>query len=401
MGDRSPPNAEERILILTSRSRDAELTKEVLNRAGISCFPCTNMREVVEELHHGASAVLLPEEAVLSTEDRAFEYWLERQETWSDLPVLVLARSGADSAAVAQAMDLLGNVTVLERPMRISALVSAVRSARRARERQYQIRDHLLIRETIEAKLRADDRRKDEFLAILAHELRNPLAPIRHALDFLAMKGSLTQEDERLRALIERQVNQMVRLVDDLLEISRITRGKIELRKEIVDIATVVSSAIEGTRPLIEKQNHRLSIVRPDRPVYVHGDPFRLGQILSNLLNNAAKYTDASGSIEVKVEVVGGLVELSVTDTGAGISPEMLPRVFEMFAQIDRSLERTQGGLGIGLTLVKNLVELHGGTIDAESEGLGLGCRFTVHLPLAAAEAIVDATGEGATPSRR
>lgn len=392
---------EERILILTSRSRDAELTKEVLSRAGIACHACADMKQVVQELERGASAVLLPEEAVLSNDDRAFEHWLERQETWSDLPVLILARPGADSAAVAQAMDLLGNVTVLERPMRISALVSAVRSARRARERQYQIRNHLIVRESIEAKLRADDRRKDEFLAILAHELRNPLAPIRHALDFLAMKGSLSQEDERLRGLIERQVNHMVRLVDDLLEISRITRGKIELRKEIVDIATVVSSAIEGTRPLIEKQNHRLNVVRPNRPIYVHGDPFRLAQILSNLLNNSAKYTDPSGAIEVKVKVVGQMVEVSVKDTGAGISPEMLPRVFEMFAQIDRSLERTQGGLGIGLTLVKNLVEMHGGTIDAQSDGLGFGCRFTVRLPLAKAEGIVDLPGENAAPSRR
>ena len=527
---------EQRVLTLAPTPKDADLTRSVLGRAGVTCVPCSSMAQLCNQLGAGAGAILVVEEAVVESPDRRLADWLARQPPWSDLPVLVLARLGADSAAVAQAMELLGNVTVLERPMRVAALVSAIRTALRARQRQYQIRDHLIAsersrqelreaaealrqsqsleqarrvefetlvgaapaaiwvahdpecrritgnpaaarmlrmpahvnmsktappdevpshvefyrngkllppeelpmqiaartgqpipgqelelrfrdgtstwaygnavplldadgavrgviscfvditsRKRVEEELREADRRKDEFLAVLAHELRNPLAPIRSSLHILRLSGRNDPSAEQVSAMMERQVNHMVRLVDDLLEVSRITRGKIELRKEVLDLADVVQSALEISRPLIEEAGHRLTVEIPERPLQLEGDPVRLAQVFANLLNNAAKYTDAGGRIQLTAVTVDQEVEVSVRDTGIGISPAMLPRVFEMFAQVDHGSSRTQGGLGIGLMLVKRLVEMHGGTITAHSDGSGKGSQFVVRLPLSAA----------------
>ncbi|MGH7287549.1 MAG: hybrid sensor histidine kinase/response regulator, partial [Myxococcota bacterium] len=329
--------------------------------------------------------MLLPEEAIVRDAENCLTALLARQPPWSDLPVLVLARSGADSAAVAQAMNSLGNVTVLERPMRVAALVSAARTALRARERQLQIREHLAERERSEQVLREADRRKDEFLAILAHELRNPLAPIRNSVHILRATSRGEPVVEHVGEVIERQVNQMVRLVDDLLEVSRITRGTIDLRREQVDLAGTLASAVETSMPLIEQSGQRLDVALPAEPLTVEGDSVRLTQVFANLLNNAAKYTAAGGKIQLNAARVGDRIEVAVRDTGRGIPVEMLPRVFEMFAQIDRSPNRVRGsGLGIGLTLVKRLVEMHGGSVEARSKGLGEGSEFVVRLPLAA-----------------
>jgi signal transduction histidine kinase/ActR/RegA family two-component response regulator len=383
-----------RVLVLAPTRRDAELTVAVLGRAAISCQCCGGLAELCRQVDEGVGAVLLAEEAVMPGEDGTLAAWLSAQPPWSDLPVLVLARSGADSQAVGQAMDRLGNVTVLERPARISALVSAVRTALRARQRQYQIREHLERRERTEtllrereAALRDADRRKDEFLAILAHELRNPLAPIRNGLQILRMTGRGERPTEAVGAMMERQVNHMVRLVDDLLEMSRITRGKIELRRERVDVAAAILAAVDTSRPLIESRAHALTLDLAPEPLTIDGDPVRLAQIFANLLNNAAKYTEACGRITLSVRRDGATAIVSVKDTGAGIPADMLPRVFDLFTQIDRQPERSQGGLGIGLTLVKSLVELHGGAVEARSDGDGRGSEFIVRLPLAAAGA--------------
>ncbi len=370
-----------RILAITPSIKDGELTQSVLERAGISCHRCLALSELITELKVGAGAILLPEEVATNERDAPLAEWLNNQPPWSDLPVLILARPGADSTTVAHAMDLLGNVTVLERPMRVASLVSTARSALRARLRQYQIRDDLLERNRIERELRAADRHKDEFLAILAHELRNPLAPIRHALDILKLRGSLDHSSEELRAIIERQVNHMVRIVDDLLEVSRISTGKIELRKEVCYVADVIDSAIETSLPIINGKNHTLNVMLPAVPIRVIGDPVRLAQIFSNLLTNAAKYTDPNGTITIEVSANDAWFDVKVIDNGTGISSEMLPQVFEMFAQIDRNAKRSQGGLGIGLNLVRSLTEMHGGSIQASSDGLGQGCRFIVRLP--------------------
>jgi signal transduction histidine kinase len=226
------------------------------------------------------------------------------------------------------------------------------------------------------------DRRKDEFLATLAHELRNPLAPIRNGLQILRLAKGDAEAEERARAMIERQVQQMVRLIDDLLDLSRISRGKIELRRERVALEAVVQSAVETSRPLIEQSRHRLTLDLPAAPVFVDADLTRLSQVVANLLNNAAKYTEPGGDIRLAVAPDENGVTIRVRDNGVGIPPAMLPLIFEMFTQVDRSLERAQGGLGIGLTLVKRLVEMHGGTVEARSEGRGQGSELLIRLPV-------------------
>jgi PAS domain S-box-containing protein len=224
--------------------------------------------------------------------------------------------------------------------------------------------------------------RKDEFLAMLAHELRNPLAPIRSAVKVLHLKGSAVPEARRSRAIIERQVQHLTRLVDDLLDISRITRNTLVLQKSRIELTEVISGAVDSSRPLIEQCGHQLSVTLPSRPVYVDGDAVRLSQVFQNLLNNAAKYTDRGGRICLTVDLPPDTVVVRVRDTGVGVPREMLPRLFEMFYQADRSLERAQSGLGVGLALVRRLVEAHGGRVEARSDGIGKGSEFSVHLPV-------------------
>ena len=556
MTDAGRESLELRVLALSPTGKDAALTQAILGRAGVACVSCTDLDQVCEEMERGAGVLLVAEEAV-QTRHARLSIWLARQPPWSDLPVLVLARRGAESATVGRAMDLLGNVTVLERPIRVSALVSAVRTALRARQRQYEAREHLSLIErserdlhvtvselrqsqrTLEASeqrfrsifknagvslweedfsgvmaavedlraqgitdfdryfrehpefvtrameairvldvneatvemfearnkrellgslprifnpesmpvfraelsavaagrpffeaeallstvrgnpvnvyftmvlpvpgqsydrvlfsviditalkraedlLKQADRRKDEFLAILAHELRNPLAPIRNSLHILRLTARQDPGIERIAEMMERQVNLMVRLVDDLLEVSRITRGKIQLRKEKVEVADVVRSAVETSRPLIDAGGQRLTLEIPPEPLVLEGDPIRLAQILANLLNNAAKYTEPGGRIDLSVARESRDVVISVRDTGIGIPPAMLPRIFELFTQVEHLADRAQGGLGIGLTLVRNLTEMHGGSVTARSEGPGQGSEFLVRLPLVA-----------------
>ncbi len=232
--------------------------------------------------------------------------------------------------------------------------------------------------------LREADRRKDEFLATLAHELRNPLAPIRNSLQILKMPRVDAATVERSRDMMERQVHHLVRLVDDLLDVSRVMRGKIELRKERVELATVVARAVETVQPLVDAQGHQLSVRLTADSLPVDADPVRLAQVVGNLLTNAAKYTEPHGRIWLTAEREGGMAVLRVRDTGIGVAPQMLPRIFELFVQVDHASTKAQGGLGIGLTLVKNLVEMHNGTVEARSEGLGKGSEFVVRLPVSA-----------------
>ncbi len=233
-----------------------------------------------------------------------------------------------------------------------------------------------------EEALKEADRRKDEFLATLAHELRNPLAPIRNALQILKVEQQDRQVVEDLRKMMERQIDQMVRLVDDLLDVSRITRNRLELRKERVALSSVIESAIETSRPLIEAGGHELEVDVSAEPIPLNADLTRLAQVFSNLLNNAAKYTDPGGRIGVSAVRQGLRVVVTVRDSGVGIPTDMLPKVFEMFTQVDPNRDRSHGGLGIGLTLVKRLVEMHGGSIEAKSAGLGSGSEFVVRLPV-------------------
>jgi PAS domain S-box-containing protein len=262
---------------------------------------------------------------------------------------------------------------------------------------------HVAARTAVEESreaLKDADRRKDEFLATLAHELRTPLAPIHNALQILHHAGPDGAVARSVYDMMERQVNHMVRLVDDLMEVSRITRGKIELRRERIELAAVVGSAVETTRPLIDAAGHALTVDLGDEPLELDADPVRLAQVFGNILNNAAKYTPSGGQITVRAERRGSQVVVAVRDNGAGIRPEVLAHVFDPFVQGERSYNRSQGGLGIGLTLARNIVALHGGTIEASSAGLGKGAEVTVRLPLLAPAAVATAA-QAALPATR
>ncbi len=235
-----------------------------------------------------------------------------------------------------------------------------------------------------EARARQADRRKDEFLAMLGHELRNPLAPITTALHLMELRGSTT--DVKEREIIARQVRHLTRLVDDLLDIARVTRGMIEIKKERLDLADTIAQAIEMASPLIEQRGHELRVTIPQVRLEVDADPARIAQVISNLITNAAKYTNAGGVIDIRAEVREKRVVVSVRDSGQGIAPELLPHIFDLFVQGQRTLERAQGGLGIGLALVRNLVELHGGRVSAASDGAGCGSEFVMELPVAQAD---------------
>ena len=505
----APPSFERRILVLAPTGRDGELTRTVLAEAGIRATVCTDLPQMVQEIANGAGALLLSEEALHSEVHLHFlADRLGRQPTWSDIPILLLAHHGADSPSVRKAVRTLGNVTLIERPVRVASLVTSALTALRARQRQYHAREHLheldhvakalrqsenrlqalfanaavgiaeltpegrfamvndslcqllaeqrdnllassigavthpedredvagllrrlmkgeletfvgerrfvrrngdiiwvklsisigrddhamprgvaVIEDVTERKhaeedLREADRRKDEFLATLAHELRNPLAPIRNSLHIFRMAGIQNPAVERVTDMLERQVQHMVRMVDDLLEVSRISRGKIELRKERVELASVLRNAVETSMPLIEGAKHKLDVEVPDQSLVLDADPVRLAQVFANLLNNSAKYTPEGGNISIEVHVEEQMAVVCVKDDGEGIPAGMLNRVFNMFTQVNTGT-RAQGGLGIGLTLAKTLVHLHGGTIDARSEGSGKGCEFLVRLPLA------------------
>jgi PAS domain S-box-containing protein len=250
------------------------------------------------------------------------------------------------------------------------------------------------LRERLSELARADEQ-KNEFLAMLGHELRNPLAPMRNALHILKMPTASSTMTEQARNIIDRQLQNLVRLVDDLLDVSRIVRGKVQLQKEVIDLREPVRRATETALPVIDARGHQLSLHLSAAAIWVEGDLMRLSQVIANLLTNAAKYTDHAGSIVVSAEQVGSTGVVRVRDTGIGVPPELLPRIFDLFVQGDRTLERSQGGLGIGLTLVRRLVELHDGKVDAVSAGAGKGSEFVVTLPLAAAPAAMSERGLG------
>ena len=372
-----------RLLIMAPTPRDGEITCELLNGAGIGTLQCQDLYVLVHELNEGAAATLIAEEHLSGALKAPLAAWLARQAPWSDLPILILTRPGADSPESAEAWRTLGNVTLLERPTRVTTLLSAAQTAIRARSRQYQIRGHLTERLKNEQALRTADRRKDEFLATLGHELRNPLAPILNSLEILKLSGAF--DDGRTRqacAVMERQVHHLNRLVDDLLEVSRITRGVIEVKKEPLDLAAIVRAAVETSRPVLDNLRHELVVDLATETMCVGGDPVRLTQVFANLLNNAAKYTNHGGRITVSTRREGSEAIVGVRDNGIGIAPSLLSQVFDMFMQVDRSTRRSQGGLGIGLTLVRSLVGMHGGTVEARSDGPGQGSEFIVRLPL-------------------
>jgi len=372
---------ERRVLALGPGGKDAALIKSVLAQAGMECLFYDTSNALERELNIGAGALIVTEEALLGGTEGMLTDFVQHQPQWSELPVLILTNRESNSPTVVRFMELLGNVTLIERPVRIAVLVSALRAALRARQRQYQIRAHIAERERIEESLRETDRRKDEFLATLAHELRNPLAPISNTLHLLRTGDCNGPDAQVARGIIERQVQHLTRLVDDLLDVSRITRGNVTLRREVVDLEIVVRNAIETSKPLIEAASHRLEVTLPKEPVRLHADPVRLSQALSNLLNNAAKYTPNRGHIHLKVTREDGMAVIRVKDDGIGMNEPVLSKVFDLFVQGDNGIGRSQGGLGIGLTLVRTFVGLHGGTVEALSRGVGRGSELVIRLP--------------------
>lgn len=238
-------------------------------------------------------------------------------------------------------------------------------------------------RQAAEDALRLADRRKDEFLATLAHELRNPLAPLLNSLNILRSPQQDPVVHDRAQSVMERQLKQMVRLVDDLLDVSRITTGKLAISKVCIDIQSVIRDAVESSSTFIKERGHELTLDIPEEPVYINADPIRLAQVFSNLLNNSAKYTNPGGSIQFAASVINDGVLFTITDNGIGIEPDMLNNIFDMFTQVDQTLERAQAGLGVGLALARHLVELHGGQLQVSSPGTGCGSTFSLRLALA------------------
>ncbi len=384
---RSPPmttersSAGERVLVVPVTRRDGEVTQRLLRSQRIECLVCEDLGHAVRELAAGVGTLMLTEVALSGPGVHSLVSALQEQPAWSQVPLVVLIRDHDASLASNRALQSLDNVTVLDRPVSARSMISAVQSALRDRRKQYRIRDQIEELCCAEAALMLADRRKDEFLATLAHELRNPLAPIRTGLQILSKKGAPDEQTRRLHEIMDRQMVQMVKLIDELLEISRISTGKVVLHKERADMRSIIETALEGCQPLIESAGHQLTVELHREPVWVHGDPARLSQVVSNLINNAVKYTPDGGRIAVRMTHADGIVEVAVEDSGVGIPPDMIDRVFEMFAQVNRTLDRAQGGLGIGLALVRRLMELHGGSVQAESAGADQGARFTLRLP--------------------
>ena len=385
---------DERVLVLPVTRRDGEVTCSLLEQAGVKCIVCPDLENMAAEIPLGVGALMLTEAVLARPQMQTLLAVLRSQPAWSDVPVVALIRDHQAPVAGLRVLELLGNVTVLDRPVSTRSMISAIQSALRDRRKQYRIRDQLMEQARAEQALVKADQRKDEFLATLAHELRNPLAPIRAGLHLLSKTQGDPLKAQRLHEIMDRQMGQMVKLIDELLEVSRISTGKLVLLKERVDMREVVSMALEGSQPFIDAAQHRLEVRLLDEPAWVYGDPSRLAQVVSNLVNNASKYTPNGGRIDVVLAKEGDEVVVSVEDSGVGIPANMLAHVFDMFAQVNRTLDRAQGGLGIGLALVRRLMELHGGSVQAESPGQDRGSRFTIRMPMLSA----DARDEAATP---
>jgi signal transduction histidine kinase/ActR/RegA family two-component response regulator len=376
----------ERVLILAPIGRDAELMCTYLERAGIACRICDDMDSLCNEIAGGVGALVFTDEALAQSATRALAERLSEQEPWSEVPIIIL--TGLPSLeAKARSFRELGNrtnVTLVDRPVRIASLVSAAQSSLRARQRQYEIRDLM-------QKLEDRVHERDRFLAILGHELRNPLGAILLASQMIDDDGKL---DRQHSDLIERQARHLTRLVNDLLDLSRVVSGKIVLKRQPVDLQQTIEQTVQTIMPLAKAHNVGIEVRPPKERVFADADPLRAEQIVSNILTNAVKYTPEGGHVVVALEKRGDDAAIRVADDGVGIAAERIGTIFELFAQAENAIGRAQGGMGIGLALVRNLVELHGGCVTARSDGLGRGSEFVVLFPLARAEQMVEAAAQ-------
>lgn len=375
-----------KVVIVSPNEADSVLAAGFLEGDAIEPVRCATLAHAAGLIGPGYGCVVLVEEALVEPDTQLFQDAVHAQPPWSDLPLLLIAAQDSSlSALVETVFPRSGNVSVLQRPLHPVSLVSAVTMALRARQRQYQVRDLLEERTTAV-------RKRDEFLAMLAHELRNPLAPIRNAVYLMKTMSVPDPMFAKYRDMIDKQARHITHLVDDLLDASRMELGKVELRRQALDLNQAAGAAVETCVPLTGTRRHAVALRLAPQPLTVMADPVRIEQVLGNLVVNAAKFTPEGGLIEVESAREGGYAVVRVRDNGSGIRAEMLDSVFDLFVQDDGCLARTQGGLGIGLTLVKRLVELHGGSVRARSEGVGQGSTFEIRLPLVATP---EARGDG------
>ncbi|MCU1278113.1 MAG: Histidine kinase [bacterium] len=357
---------EERVLVVAPLGRDAELAVDVLSKAGLSALACRDVDELLRSIDEGAGCALVTEETLTPSTVTGLAAQLGKQPPWSDFPLIAFSSSIRARVGSAEALRSLGNVTILERPVRLRSLIAAVHAALRARRRQYEAKRAI--------------QQRDQFLAMLGHELRNPLGPILFAAELMKREQDQAAVAKH-RAIIERQGRHMARLVDDLLDVSRVTSGKVILKRDSVDLRALVERCVQAMEPALQAREQTLSARYSRLPILADGDVVRLEQIVNNLLTNASKYTPRGGHVEVELDFTAGHALLSVRDSGIGIDPALLESIFDLFAQAPSGLDRSQGGLGLGLTLVRSLVTLHGGSVWAESAGNGCGSRFVVKLP--------------------
>ena len=368
-----------RVLIVAPVGRDAELMSKHLEAADLLCEVCGTLEEMCGELERGAGALMVTEEALSPDSTPRLARVLNEQPPWSDVPIIILTGSPLETKSPSfRELGQRTSVTLVDRPVRIKSLVSAAQTALRARERQYEVRELM-------TKLEQRVHERDRFLAILGHELRNPLGAI-------LLASQMREDDGRLDAqhagLIERQSKHLTRLVNDLLDLSRVVSGKIVLKRELMELSDALRQAMEMVNDAAARQKVTLELRGTREPLYLYADPLRAAQIVANVVGNAIKYTPEGGHVVVTVERDGDCACVRVTDDGVGIAPDRVGTIFELFAQAENAIGRAQGGMGIGLALVRSLLELHGGEITVKSDGIGHGSEFVIRFPLAEGETL-------------
>ena len=402
---------DQRILILTPTGRDAELTARFLAEASLVPQVCRTIDEVSERVRQGVGVVLLTEESLTRRSLAVLTRSLMTQPTWSDIPIILLTSGGSESPVNTESLSSLGaigNVSLIERPVRMMTLLSTIKAALRARNRQYDVREHLETearnKEQLEkAFLQVEEasRLKDEFLATVSHELRTPLNAVLGWTTLLRSNNLDAAGRKRAIQTIERNARSQHQLVEDLLDVSRAISGKLRLDPSPVHARTFIREAVEALRPMAEARSVRVTQTISSKLNHVYGDPARLRQIVWNLLSNAIKFSPHGGRVGLIARRVNSNLEISVKDNGQGISPEFLPFVFERFRQADMTTTRMHGGLGLGLAIVRQLVELHSGTVRVASAGLGHGSTFTVTLPLMTAHKQAKSNGRVSAASKQ
>ena len=385
------PSRDQRILILAPTGRDGELSARVFSDYRLRAEVCSEPQELCEKFLVGAGLVFLTDEALTPIVTQCLLEALEQQSTWSDIPLVVLTSGGGETPANAEALATLvekGNVTLIERPVRVMTLLSTVRSALRARRRQFDVRDFLAAEQRAKDDLKQAIQRaeeasslKDEFLATVSHELRTPLMAVLGWAHLLRSNNLDEAGQRRALETIERNARAQQQLIEDLLDVSRIITGKLRLDVRPVAPGIFIAAAVESVRPAADAKEIQLEIIS-DPISSISGDAGRLQQVVWNLLSNAIKFTPRGGQVRLELRRTSSHVEISVTDSGQGIRADFLPYVFERFRQADMKTTRAHGGLGLGLAIVRQLVELHGGTVGVMSEGEGKGATFVVKLPV-------------------